>query len=202
MIAKDEIHAGLFRALETHAGFTASDFERFCSFLDVCLVKKKEMYLRPGEISNATAYVNKGCLRRYLLDDHAKEIIVNFAVEDWWIGDLESFLRQKPTTYYIQALEDSELLLLNRQNFSAVCGEIPKYKAFHDEKVQRNHYATLKRLALSKSGTPEEKYLLLMKEQPQLFQRIPLHYIASYLGIEPESLSRLRKRLTEKPQKS
>ncbi|MDE3058928.1 MAG: Crp/Fnr family transcriptional regulator [Bacteroidota bacterium] len=165
-------------------------------------MKKKEIYLQPGKISHATAYVNKGCLRRYILDDHAKEIIVNFAIEDWWIGDLESFVHQTPTIYYIQALEDSELFLLTRSSFSALCEEIPKYKTFHDEKVQRNHYTTLKRLALAKSGTPEEKYLLLMKEQPQLFQRIPLHYIASYLGIEPESLSRLRKRLTEKPQKS
>jgi CRP-like cAMP-binding protein len=198
MTEQETTHAGLFRSLEKYAGFTKSEYDFFRSLLRICRIKKKEMYMRPGEISNATAYVNKGCLRRFLLDDHAKEIIINFAIEDWWIGDLESFLQQKPSTYYIQALEDSELLLLTRENFNRACCEIPRYKTFHDEKVQRNHYATLKRLALSKSGTPEEKYLLLMKEQPELFQRISLHYIASYLGIEPESLSRIRKRLTEK----
>jgi CRP-like cAMP-binding protein len=202
MIADFNIHPGLFQALNKHAGFTRSEYTLFCSFLEVRTVKKKEFYLQPGEICRATAYVNSGCLRRYILDDHAKEIIVNFALEDWWIGDLESFFQQKPTIYYIQALEESELLVLRLENFRRLCEKIPKYKIFHDEKIQRNHYATLKRLALSKSGTPEEKYLLLMKELPQLFQRIPLHYIASYLGIEPESLSRLRKRLTDKPQKS
>ena len=202
MSLQKNIGTGLYRTLELDAGFTEPEYEHLCTFLEVCHVKKKELYLQPGEICRGAAYVNKGCLRRYILDDHAKEIIINFATEDWLIGDLESFLQQKPSMYYIQALEDSELLLLNHKNFLQVCAEIPKYKNFHEEKARRNHYATIKRLGLSKSGTPKEKYLLLMKEQPQLFQRIPLHYIASYLGIEPESLSRLRKRLTEKPKKS
>ena len=111
-------------------------------------------------------------------------------------------MEPSPTIYNIQALEDSELLLLSRTNFVRMCAEVPKYKTFHDEKVQRNHFATLKRLAVAKSGTPEEKYLHIMNEQPQLFQRVPLHYIATYIGIEPESLSRLRKRLSEKTKKS
>jgi CRP-like cAMP-binding protein len=189
----------LIETLKESAKFTNEEADLFVNFVQPKVVKKKEHILIPGEISRATAYVTKGCLRRYIVDDHAKEIIINFALEGWWIGDLESFLYEKPTIYYIQALEESELLLLSRQNFSRVCLEIPKYKTFHEQKVQRNHYATLKRLSVAKSGTPEDKYLLLMKEQPQLFQRIPLHYIASYLGIEPESLSRLRKRLINKP---
>ena len=110
--------------------------------------------------------------------------------------------RQKPTIFYVQALEECELLLLSRKNFIRANEEIPKFKIFHDKKVQRNHYYALKRLTLTKSATPEEKYLLLMKEQPQLFQRIPLHYIASFLGIEPESLSRLRKRIVIHPHNS
>ena len=186
-------------ALKTEADFTDAEFRTFESFLERKVVGKKELYLREGDISRAVAYVNTGCLRRYIVDEHAKEIILNFAVEDWWIGDLDSFHHQKPSIYYIQALEESELLLLDRENFLHVCEQIPKYKIFHEGKVQRNYYSTLKRLSLLKSGTAEKKYLALMKELPQLFQRIPLHYIASYLGIEPESLSRLRKRLTEKP---
>ena len=185
--------------LKREANFTEAENRTFESFLERKIVKKKEHYLRAGEISRAVAYVNTGCLRRYIVDEHAKEIILNFAVEDWWTGDLDSFHHQKPSIYYIQALEESELLLLSRENFLRVCKMIPKYETFHEEKVQRNYYSTLKRLSLLKSGTAEEKYLSLMNELPQLFQRIPLHYIASYLGIEPESLSRLRKRLTEKP---
>ena len=189
---------GLKVALKRDANFTDADYRRFDSFLKRTIVRKKQLYLRAGEISRATAYVVSGCLRRYIVDEHAKEVIVNFAVEDWWIGDLDSFYHQKPSIYYIQALEDSELLLLSREDYVRVCDILPKYKTFHEEKVQRNYYAMLTRLSLLKSGTAEEKYLSLINELPQLFQRIPLHYIASYLGIEPESLSRLRKRLSEK----
>ena len=141
-------------------------------------------------------------MRRFIIDEHAKEIILNFSLEDYWIGDLESFVFQKPTEFYVQALEDCELLLLSRESFFQVSKEIPKFKKFHDDKVQRNHYTALKRLSIAKSATPEEKYIDLMKKQPQLFQRIPLHYIASYLGIEPESLSRIRKRIVIHPQTS
>jgi len=199
---RDPIRPGLHDALIKHAGFSRDEFEFYCSLLKKRIVKKREHYLQAGDISRATAYVNSGCLRQYIIGDHSKEIIIQFALEDYWIGDLESFHFEKPSTFYIQALEDSELMLLSRENFLRVCEELPKYKTFHDGKVQRNHFATLKRLSIAKLGTPEEKYLLLMKEQPQLFQRIPLHHIASYLSIEPESLSRLRKRLTEKPRKS
>ena len=196
MQTTSKTESGLSRALKKNAGLTNEEVEFLLGFLESKFVKKKELYLSEGEICNATAYVNQGCLRRYIIDDHFKEIIINFALEGWWTGDLESFLLRKPTMYYIQALEDSELLLLSHEKFFHVCDELPKYKAFHERKVQRNHYAALKRLSVAKSGTQEEKYLLLMKEQPQLFQRIPLHYIASYLGIEPESLSRIRKRLS------
>ena len=198
MNASLRLDSGLYETLKQKAGFTESEVEFFACFIETKAIKKKEHIFRTGEISNATAYVHKGCLRRYIIDYHIKEIIINFALEGWWIGDLESFLFRKPSTYYIQALEDSELFLLSYNNFQTVCNELPKYKKFHEQKVQRNHYATLKRLSTAKSGTPEDKYLLLMKEQPQLFQRIPLHYIASYLGIEPESLSRLRRRLSGK----
>ena len=189
----------LIKELREIAGLSDEEINLYMSFLVKKTIKKKDHFLMAGNVSTAVAYVNKGCLRRYILDNHSKETILNFALEDYWIGDLESLLSEKPTIYYVQALEDSELLLLSRKNLFRANDEIPKFKEFHDDKVQRNHYYALKRLTIAKSATPEEKYLALMKEQPQLFQRIPLHYIASYLGIEPESLSRLRKRIVIKP---
>lgn len=192
----------LVQELKDNAGFTEEEIDLYMSFLEKKHLKKKEHFLNAGDISHAVGYVNKGCLRRYTIDDHMKEVILNFALEDYWVGDLESLVFQKPTIFYVQALEDCELLLLSRKNFMKVNEEIPKFKIFHDKKVQRNHYYALKRLTLTKSATPEEKYLLLMKEQPQLFQRIPLHFIASFLGIEPESLSRLRKRIVIHPHNS
>jgi len=185
----------LAKELREDAGLTDEEIDLYMSFLKKKIINKKDHLLMAGDISTDVAYITKGCLRRYIIDEHSKEVILNFALEDYWVGDLESFIFQKPTIYYVQALEDCELLFISRENFLRANQELPKFKKFHDIKVQRNHYYTLKRLSFAKSATPEEKYLLLMKELPQLFQRVPLHYIASYLGIEPESLSRLRKRI-------
>lgn len=192
----------LFDTLKNNAGFSDQECEKLDGFFHTRILKKKEHFLRTGEVAHSTAYVVRGCTRRYIVNEHGKEIILGFAIEGWWTGDLESFFQQKPTEFFVQALEETELKLLSYENFQQACLSIPKYKAFHEAKVQRNHFATLKRLVVSKSGTAREKYLLLMEEQPQLFQRIPLHYIAAYLGIEPESLSRLRKQLSKSPEKT
>jgi CRP-like cAMP-binding protein len=192
----------LEKELKEIAGMNDEEVEMYMSLLTKRSLRKKEHLLMAGDVCKNVSYINWGCLRRYIIDDHSKEIILNFSFEDYWIGDLESLIFQKPTDFYIQALEDSDLLLLSRANFFRANNEIPKFKKFHDDKVQRNHYSALKRLSIAKAATPEEKYLDLMKKQPQLFQRVPLHYIASYLGIEPESLSRLRKRIVIHPQNS
>ena len=185
----------LEKELREIAGMNDEEVESYISLLTQKTLRKKEHLLMAGDICNHVAYINRGCLRRYIIDEHSKEVILNFSLEDYWTGDLESFIFKTPTDFYIQALEDCELLLLSRENFYRACKEIPKFKKFHDDKVQRNHYSALKRLSMAKSATPKEKYLNLMKNQPQLFRRIPLHYIAAHLGIEPESLSRLRKRI-------
>lgn len=192
----------LIKTLKENACLTENEIDFYLRLLTVRIVPKKEHYLMPGDICNYVAYINKGCMRRYIINNHSKESIINFALEDYWTGDLESFLSQRPTIYYIQALEESELFLLTRENFSRACEKLPKFKEFHDIKMHRNHYYSLKRLSIAKSATPEEKYKLLLNEQPQLFQRVPQHLIASYLGIEPESLSRLRKRIIINPTKS
>jgi CRP-like cAMP-binding protein len=192
----------LIDELKNQAGLTDEEIGFYFSLLKMKLIKKKDYFLQEGDICTDVAYVNKGCLSRYIIDQHIKEIIINFSLEDYWIGDLESLILQKPTIYFIQALEDSELLLLSRENLLKAQTELPKFKKFHDDKIRRNHYYTLKRLSFVKSATPKEKYLALLKEKPEFFDRIPLHHIASYLGIEPESLSRLRKRIFVTSEKS
>ena len=192
----------LEKELREIAGMNDGEVELYLSFLNSKYLGKKDFLLIRGDICRHVSYITKGCMRRYTIDMHSKEVILNFAMEDHWVGDLESFIFEKPTDFYIQTLEDCELLQLPRENFFRACNEIPKFKIFHDDKARRNHYSVLKRLSLAKSATPEEKYIDLIKMQPQIFQRVPLHYIASYLGIEPESLSRIRKRIIIHPHTS
>lgn len=202
MLTAEGIHPKIIESLRNTAKLNDSEIEECLGYFTKKLFSKKQYFLKAGDTCHTKGIINKGCFRRYVTDSNCKEVILNFAIEDWWIGDLESFNTQVPTHYDVQALEDSEVLCIKREQHLALCGVMPKYKQFHEEKTQRSHYATLKRLSTASSGTPEEKYLLLISQYPQLFQRVPLHYIASYLGIEPESLSRLRKRLTLKEKKS
>ena len=201
MNIKEGIHPKILETLKNSSLFNDNQIEQCLGYFEKKVLKKKQHFLMAGETCNVKGIVNKGCFRRYVTDHHGKEVIINFAVEDWWIGDLESFNNQQPTEYNVQALEDSEVLCISRMNHLTLCETMPAYKTFHDEKTKRSHYATLKRLSTAQSGTPEERYLFLLEQQSYLFQRIPLHYIASYLSIEPESLSRLRKRLTLKEKK-
>lgn len=194
----DNIHPNIIETLRSSAHFNDGQINQCLGHFKKNTFKKKQFFLKADEICCAKGIVNKGCFRRYVTDQHGKEVIINFAIEDWWIGDLDSFNNQKPTEYNVQALEDSEVLCIQRADHLKLCEIMPEYKNFHDEKTKRSHYATLKRLTVAQSGSPEERYLMLLEQQPYLFQRVPLHYIASYLSIEPESLSRLRKRITLK----
>src|SRR5574338_489337 len=191
----DNIHPAIIDRLRTTAHLTDEEIGITLSYFEKRCVKRKEYILRAGEMCRFRSYINKGCFRRYWIDEHGKEVIINFGFEEWWVGDLESFDNHVPSIYYVQALEDSEIFCIDEKNLHLLFEAVPKFRVFDTKKIEKSHYAMLKRLAQMQSASPEEKYLALIEKYPQVFQRVPLHYIASYLGIEPESLSRLRKRL-------
>jgi CRP-like cAMP-binding protein len=161
-------------------------------------IPRKFFYLRAGQVCNQRAYINKGSARTFTIDDRGGEHILFFAFEDWWIGDLESYYDRRPGNLYIQAMEDCEILCLAKTDLEKLWTEMPKLKKMFQQKEQRSSFANLHRLQEVKSLSVEERYLNLINKHPQIFQRIPLQYIAMYLDIEPPSLSRLRKRLSAK----
>jgi len=178
--------------------FTEDEFASFLSFFTVKNIAKKEYYLRAGECCQSKAYVNKGCTRNFVIDEQGHERILQFAFEDWWLGDMESYYSGKPATSYIQMLEDTEVLVISKENFLKSELEIPKLKQWYAHKMLRSASASITRITEMKTLSCEERYLHLLEKQPHIFQRIPLQYIASYLNIEPQSLSRMRSRLTNK----
>lgn len=186
-----ELFKGLF-------SFTDAEFSRLISFFYSKTLLKKEYYLRAGEYCISKAYLNKGCARNFIVDEEGRERILFFAFEDWWIGDFESYYSGKPGASYVQMLEDSELLLIPKDKFEALEREIPKLKQWYTYKMSRSASASIKRIEEMKTLSVEERYLNLLEKQPQIFQRVPLQYIASFLNIEPPSLSRMRKRLAKK----
>lgn len=176
-------------------GMDEQEFNLFCSQFKEMTIRKKDYYLKEGSITHAKAYVKKGCSRHFIIDNKAKEHILFFAFEDWWLGDLESLITGNPGKQNIQALEDMELIEISKQDFAKMEIEIPKLKRWYDVKRQPNNIAMIHRLAEVKSCTIEERYQILINKHLEIFQRVPLLYIASYLDIEPQSLSRLRKRI-------
>ena len=178
--------------------FTEEEFELMLSHFRLEFIPRNFFYLKAGNTSKQKAYINKGSTRTFTVDAKAREHILFFSFEDWWIADFESYYTQQPAKQYIQAMEDCELLCIPKYDLDKLEDHIPKLKALFEEKRQKMIFATMTNLNEVKSLTPEERYLNLVKKHPHIFQRIPLHYIASYLDIEPPSLSRLRSRISKK----
>jgi CRP-like cAMP-binding protein len=178
--------------------FTEEEFALLLPSFKPKIISKKDYYLRAGELCKSKAYLNKGCARNFVLDEQGHERILFFAFEDWWLGDFDSYYSGKPGTNYIQMLEDSELLVISKENFQKAEQEIPKLKQWYSSKMLRSASASRNRIEEIKTLSAEERYLKLIEKQPHIFQRIPLQHIASYLNIEPQSLSRMRNRLANK----
>ncbi|WP_324678191.1 Crp/Fnr family transcriptional regulator [Hymenobacter sp. GOD-10R] len=139
------------------------------------------------------AFVVSGCLRLYRTDEQAQEHIMRFAVEIWWITDAESFRTGLPAKGAIDALEDTQVLLWSRENFERLKKEAPTFNALENQLAGHYLDAQVNRLYTAISHSAEERYEEFVKAFPDFYQRIPLHMIASYLGLSRETLSRIRK---------
>lgn len=170
----------------------ADEEKYFSSLLKVKRLKKKQYLLQEGDISRYEYFVNKGCLRTYSVDEKGQEHIIQFAIEDWWTGDMYSFLTQTPARYTIDALEDTELLCLDKPLLEELYIKVPKFEKFFRHLLQNAFIAVQRRIIESMSLTANERYCRFIENYPLMEQRLPLKQIASYLGITPESLSRIR----------
>ena|SRR5689334_2210339 len=174
------------------------EFSLAATFFAPKKLRKRQYLHQEGDVARWIAFTSKGCLRCYSVDDAGTEHVVQFAVEDWWIADLQSFLAGTPSHFAIDALEDSELLLLDRAKREDLLKAIPKFERFFRLILERNYVATNERIACTLMASAEDRYLAFLKSYPQFAQRVPQNQIASYLGIAPESLSRIRKDLSDK----
>jgi len=179
-------------------GLNEDEYQMMLSCFEVKLLNKKDLYIKPGVVSRHKAYVNKGCLRTYAIDEKGHERILFFPMEDWWVADIDSYYSGQSATNYIQAIEDCELLEISKENFLMLEDKIPKLKQWYALKMTRRATTTARRIEELKTMSPRERYINLLQKNPEIFQRIPLQYIASYLNIEPQSLSRMRKQLAKR----
>lgn len=177
---------------------TEAEFQRCIEFFVEKKVRKRQFLLQEGEVSRAIAYVTDGCLRSYTVDRKGEEHIIQFAIADWWISDLQSYLTGSPATYTIDAIQDSTVLLLEREARVRLLDAVPAMERFFRLLQEANYIAMHRRINASLSESAEERYLAFLKTYPALVEQVPQGQIASYLGITPQSLSRIRKDLSQK----
>jgi CRP-like cAMP-binding protein len=166
--------------------------------IKISKIQKGTILLHKGDTSKYGYKIISGCLRSYIVDNSGKEHILQFAIEGWFIGDMDSFFNEKPSAIYIDALENTEYIQLTQSSFD---GELEMNNQILEErnfKLIRNIISINRRLISLLSSTAEERYLEFLQTYPTLLQRLPLKLIASYLGMTPEYLSEVRKKITKK----
>ena len=183
----------ILQNISRHIQLTTKEVEFFTSLLKPRTLRKRQYLLQAGDVSLYETFVIKGLLRAYTVDKTAQEHVVLFASEGWWISDMYSFLTNTPATQHIDALEDSEVLCIEKGDLERLYNDVPKFERFFRIILQNAFVANQQRIIASISQSAEELYVNFVKRYPTLEQRIPQVQIASYLGITPETLSRIRR---------
>lgn len=188
----------LRRYLLDRAPFSDSDLERIEPYFLPRHLAKGSFLQRAGEAIRYAAFVAHGCLRCFVIDAQGKEHILQFAPETWWVSDIVALTSGSPATLFVEALEDSELLLLDRPSQKALLEAFPLYAAAYQAGVQKHIASKDTRILQTLSASAEERYLGFLATYPSIARRVPQRMLASYLGITPEALSRVRRSIAKK----
>jgi CRP-like cAMP-binding protein len=187
----------ILKNVARHIALDDEEERFFLSLLEFQTFKRKQLYQQQGTVCRHSAFVNDGALKSFTVDEEGKEHILSFAISDWWISDLYSLLSQKPGILNIEAIADSEVLLLSRENQQLLYRKVPKFERFFRILVENSLVANQQRLIDNLSSTAEDRYLHFIDKYPTVPSCVPQHSIASYLGITPEFLSKIRARLAK-----
>ncbi len=186
----------LFKSIQEKVILSEAELELCKTFFIPKKLRKKQFLLQEGNSSTYNAFIEKGVLRSYTVDEKGNEHLVQFAIEGWWISDLYSFLSGTVSTYNIEAVENSELLLLTTTAREALMDAVPMFERYQRMLLQNAYIAMQSRISSTLTETAEEKYIHFTTTYPGIIQRVPQHMVASYLGLTPETLSRIRKQIS------
>ncbi|WP_194778394.1 Crp/Fnr family transcriptional regulator [Pararhodonellum marinum] len=192
----ESLHNYLNRYISTP--ISKEEFEVIKSHFTPKKIKKRQFFLVEGEISKHFAFILKGAMRKYYVDDKGKEHTTNLFVENWWVSDRESFVMSTPSIYNIDAWEDCEILLISKESLAKLLNKSQAFNEMILKLDERNNIATQKRITSTISATAKVRYDDFVTSYPEFLQRFPQHLIASYLGITKDTLSRIRKQTVHK----
>lgn len=184
----------LLQHISRHIQLDPTEEAYFLSLIQLKTIRKKEFLLKQGEICKTENFLLSGCMRTFKLNEQGEEQVMQFGIEDWWVGDLYSFLTQTPASYSIDALEDTDVAQITKENLDKLYEQVPKFDRFFRLILQNAFIAQQDRIHQNLSLTAEERYEEFVRRYPQLEQRVAQKHIASYLGITPVFLSMLRRK--------
>lgn len=184
--------------LQSKAGVTPQHFQELTTYIKSKSIAKGTFLLQKGDVCMHTFFVEKGLLRSYSIDASGKEHLLLFASENWLMSDRSSVFFNEPSELYIDAIEDTQAFMLDKEFFEKATSISPAFRKFNTFSLHNHIRHQQKRINLLISATAEERYLHFINLYPDLTLRVPQWMIASYLGITPESLSRVRRNLANK----
>jgi CRP-like cAMP-binding protein len=184
--------------LQKNAQINETQFAELLEGLKTQKIKKHTRLLSPGEVCSYSFFVEKGLLKLYTIDDGGKEHVIQFAPEDWIVSDRSSSYFSQPSEFFIDAVEDSEIVYLDKAFMDKASALSEHYRQFNERSLHNHIRHIQKRVSLLLGATAEQRYMDFIKLYPDLMLRVPQWMIASYLGVTPESLSRVRKELAKK----
>lgn len=187
-----------FQSFNQKVSLTAEEEEQIKKYLIPKKLRKKQFLLREGDVCRQLAFIEKGTLKSYSVDENGNERIIQFGLEGWVIADLSSFVTGEPASYNIDVIDDSELILITKAAHEELLRKLPKYETYTRINITGAYIAMQKRLTSIISAPLEERYASFMDAYPDIVQRVPQHMIAAYMGLTPETLSRLRQKMTRK----
>ncbi len=185
----------LISHIQNKVSLTEEEKTELRSFFSVRKLKTKQYLLQEGDVCKCLSFVNKGLLKSYFTDEKGGENINMFAFEGWWISDFKSFINHEKAVLNIDAVEETELLMITREDYDKLMLKIPVMDRYFRILYQNSLVTKDYRLIASNSYTAEEKYLQLVQKNPEMIKRVPHNLIASYLGLAPETISRIRKKI-------
>jgi CRP-like cAMP-binding protein len=184
--------------INKHTSLSEKEMEEFCNLFQQKAIKKRNFLLKEGEVCKFEGFVIKGIFRVYHIDKNGAEQILYFAIENWWITDIDSFTNERPSQLFIEALEDSEVLLISKKNKEFAYTNLSQIEKLFRVMTQKTHVALQRRMIDNLSKTADRRYLDFIEKYPELQQRLSNLQIAAYLGISHEFLSKIRNKITNK----
>lgn len=188
----------IIQNISRHVSLTQEEVTLFLSKTETSVYKAKSILLSPGQIADCIYYVNSGVLRSFNINDNIIEHVLHFACEDWWMGDMYSYISGKPGNLFIEVLETAELVCISKENQQELYVKIPKLERFFRILAENSLVTHQERLMDNLSLSAEERFEKFYHKYPGLMQKVPQKHIASYIGVTPEFFSKMKSRMLRK----